>query len=316
MGEVGVSVSFAGPGEAGHGAKERSIRAFVRGRSRMLFSSGGLGWTGLLMEQHELVPGAWPESELSGVVLCYWNNTQVLRCDHPDAYGRFVPKLIHPGTLSVYTTGTLPTLRPSSRAHLLLCAFDADLALELPEDLRSESNMRSLADGLIAQDMHCFMDAPLREILERLGAEAEGGGRLGPLYADRLIRSLRARLLALIRGWGGDAWRKNRMDLETLRWLSELLERSAGRELDLETLASDRGCSKRHLLRSFRARTGQSPHQYILDLRMEMARRLMLRSGLSLMDIAMECGFRSQGHFTSVFHQRLGVPPSSYRRRL
>jgi AraC family transcriptional regulator len=106
------------------------------------------------------------------------------------------------------------------------------------------------------------------------------------------------------------------MDVGILRWLSHRLETTPETDLDLDTLAAESGYSKRHLLRPYRASTGRSPHQYILDLRMEKARRLMLSPTLSLIDIATECGFASQAHFTHAFRQRLGVPPSDYRRRL
>jgi AraC family transcriptional regulator len=296
--------------------KARAIRQFMRDRSRLLFSSNGLGWSGLLMEQHEFLAGEWPASKLSGSILCLWNNTKTVRCDHPDANGNFVPKLVHPGTLSLYTAGVLPAVRPCGHTYGLICAFDADFLRGVPEEIRSESNTRSVADGVISQDRRCFMDGPVQQILEQLSDEARRGGRSGPLYANQLIHSLRTRLLDLTHAGGRRVWLKNKIDIGTLRRLSDRLETTPERDLDLNTLAAETGCSKRHLLRSFRASTGRSPHQYILDLRMEKARRLMLSPALSLIDIAMECGFASQAHFTYAFRRRLGVPPSDYRRRL
>jgi AraC family transcriptional regulator len=296
--------------------KARVISQFMRDRSRLLFSSHDLGWSGLLIEQHEFPPGEWPVSNLSGSILCLWNNTETVRCDYPDANGNFVPKLVHPGKLSLYTAGPLPAMRPCGHTYSLICAFDTDFLLGVPEEILSESNTCSGADGLISQDKCCFMDGPVQHILAQLSDEARRGGHSGPLYANQLIHSLRARLLELTQAGGRRVWLKNKMDVDTLRRLSDRLETTPGRDLDLNTLAAEIGYSKRHLLRSFRASTGRSPHQYILDLRMERARRLMLSPALSLIDIAMECGFASQAHFTYAFRQRLGVRPSDYRRRL
>lgn len=150
--------------------KTLAIRQFMRGKSRRLFSSKGLGWTGLLLEQHELSAGEWPAADLSGLILCL--------CDHPDANGNFVPRLIHSGTLSLYTAGVLPEVRPSIPSSGLICAFDKDFQLEVPEEIRGESNTRSMADGMISQDKRCFMDVPLQRILEALGEEARSGGLL------------------------------------------------------------------------------------------------------------------------------------------
>jgi AraC family transcriptional regulator len=293
-----------------------AIRQFMRGPSRILFTSRGLGWSGLLLEQHELSVCEWPESELKGLVLSYWNNATPLRCDHPDAHGHFVPKLVHPGTLSLYTSGALPTVRLSSTAYGLICAFDADFLLELPEQMRKEGNMRSVADGIFTQDKRCFTDAILQQILEKLSNEARRGGHFGAFFANHLIRRLRARLCDLTRTSGDGLWLKNRMDANTLRWLSNRVDTTPEADLNLNTLAAESGSSKRQLLRYFRERTGRSPHQYILDLRIEKARRLMLQQKLNLLDIALECGFSSHAHFTYVFSQRIGIPPGVYRKRL
>ena len=295
--------------------KTRAIREFMRDRSRVLFSSRGLGWSGLLMEQHEFSADEWPAAELSGLLLCLWNSPQTKRCDHPDTNGKFVPKLVHPGTLSLYTPGALPSVRTCGPGSGLLCAFDTKFLLALPEGIRTESNMRSVADGVISQDKRCFRDAPAQHILEQLSDEARRGGHAGAIYANQLIRTLCARLLELAHA-GRRVWLKNKIDTCTAHRLSDRLEAATETGLDLDTLAAESGCSQRQLLRSFRAGSGRSPHQYILDLRIEKARRLMLTPRLSLMDIALECGFASQAHFTYAFRQRQGLPPSDFRRRL
>jgi len=296
--------------------KTRAIREFMRGKSQLMFSSRGLGWAGLLLEQHQFPAGEWPASELSGLVLCLWNNAETLRCDHPDVNGNFVPKLVHPGTLSLYTAGALPAVRPSCPTYGLICALDPDFKHEISQEILNESNTRSVADGVISQDKRCFMDKPLQHTLEKLGDEARRGGHSGRLYANRLIRSLRTRLFDITRGASGGVWLKNKIDADTLRRLSNRLETTPETNLDLHTLATEIGCSKRHLLRSFRSNTGRSPHQYVLDLRMEKARRLMVKPALNLIDIALDCGFASQAHFTYAFRQKLGLTPSEYRRRL
>ncbi|WP_161557159.1 helix-turn-helix domain-containing protein [Acidisarcina polymorpha] len=295
--------------------KTQAVREFMRVESEVLFSSRGLGWSGLLMEQHRFRAGEWPASTLSGPILCLWNNLETLRCDHPDANGHFVPKLVHPGTLSFYTAGDLPPAHPRSQIDGLICAFDSDFLLGVPQEIMSESNTRSVADGVISQDKRCFMDAPVQHILERL-SEAARIRTLGSCYANHLISLLNARLLHILGMDANRIWLRNKIDVMTLRRLTDRVDATPNLDLDLDTLAVERGCSKRHLLRSFRASTGRSPHQYILDLRIEKARRLMLKPALSLIDIAFECGFASQAHFTYAFRQRQGATPSDYRRRL
>jgi AraC-like DNA-binding protein len=86
--------------------------------------------------------------------------------------------------------------------------------------------------------------------------------------------------------------------------------------LSLQMLAKESGYSRVHFVRMFRAATGHSPHNYLLRLRLDRARELLVSPTLSLTDIALECGFSSHSHLSRVFRQVLGATPSQYRRNL
>jgi AraC family transcriptional regulator len=74
------------------------------------------------------------------------------------------------------------------------------------------------------------------------------------------------------------------------------------------------GRSPWHFARAFKAEIGQSPHQYLLQRRIDRARDLLAHSKASLIDVSMKCGFASQSHMCDVFRERLGVSPSQYRQ--
>jgi transcriptional regulator GlxA family with amidase domain len=84
--------------------------------------------------------------------------------------------------------------------------------------------------------------------------------------------------------------------------------------LDLSTLAAESGYSRSHFLRTFRAAMGCSPHQYLTMLRVEQAKTILRETSISLIDIALDCGFSSHAHFSNTFRQIVGVTPSEYRR--
>jgi AraC family transcriptional regulator len=67
-------------------------------------------------------------------------------------------------------------------------------------------------------------------------------------------------------------------------------------------------------LRTFRASTGYSPHQWLTHLRIEEAKTLLQKASNSLIDIALGCGFSSHGHFSNTFRRIVGVTPREYRR--
>lgn len=85
-------------------------------------------------------------------------------------------------------------------------------------------------------------------------------------------------------------------------------------DLSLGTLAEASGYSRAHFLRMFRAATGLTPHQYVLDLRLSRAQEWLRKKDESIISIAASCGFSSQSHMTSVFRQRLEMTPAEFRR--
>jgi len=66
--------------------------------------------------------------------------------------------------------------------------------------------------------------------------------------------------------------------------------------------------------RAFKAATGESPHQFVIQRRLSKAQELLQNTALSLADIAYATGFSSQSHMTATFSKHIGHPPGQYRR--
>jgi AraC family transcriptional regulator len=81
----------------------------------------------------------------------------------------------------------------------------------------------------------------------------------------------------------------------------------------LDALADVVGLSSSQLMRSFRRRTGTSPHQYFTRLRLDHARSLIVGGRRTLVDIALSCGFSSQSHLTAIMHREDGLTPGALR---
>ena len=72
--------------------------------------------------------------------------------------------------------------------------------------------------------------------------------------------------------------------------------------------------SRFQLLRAFRRAFGLPPHAYLLQRRLALARRL-LRSPVSLAEVAVAAGFADPSHLTRCFTRQFGVPPARYAGR-
>ena len=64
---------------------------------------------------------------------------------------------------------------------------------------------------------------------------------------------------------------------------------------------------------SFSRINGQSPYQYVLNVRLERARHLLQVADMSIAEVALATGFSSQSHFTSVCRRLLGKTPGMLR---
>lgn len=85
--------------------------------------------------------------------------------------------------------------------------------------------------------------------------------------------------------------------------------------IDLEEISKQACLSRYHFLRLFRDTFDTTPHQYLIQRRIEKAKELLRVRYLSVTDICFEVGFESLGSFSSLFRKCVGQPPASYRRR-
>jgi AraC-like DNA-binding protein len=92
----------------------------------------------------------------------------------------------------------------------------------------------------------------------------------------------------------------------------ELMACSSGRLVPLERVAREAHYSRFHLLRTFRARTGYTLHQYHLHLRLRRSLGPLL-TGAPVAQIALELGFQGHSHFTARFRRAFGETPSAVR---
>lgn len=69
-----------------------------------------------------------------------------------------------------------------------------------------------------------------------------------------------------------------------------------------------------HFIRIFKAQTGQTPYEYIINLKINKAKHLLLDKNLSVTEISFMSGFSSNSHFATIFKKKVGVAPTQYRK--
>jgi AraC family cel operon transcriptional repressor len=69
-----------------------------------------------------------------------------------------------------------------------------------------------------------------------------------------------------------------------------------------------------HIIRLFKKETGLTPSHFFLKIKLNYAKNLLETTNLSILDIAMNVGFSSLGHFTNIFKQHFYISPGQYRK--
>jgi AraC-like DNA-binding protein len=105
-------------------------------------------------------------------------------------------------------------------------------------------------------------------------------------------------------------------DLARLRRVRDRIDREYAQPLDVEALARGANMSAGHLSREFRRAYGESPYSYLMTRRIERAMALLRRGDLTVTEVCFAVGCSSLGTFSTRFTELVGLPPSTYRRRM
>jgi AraC family transcriptional regulator len=100
----------------------------------------------------------------------------------------------------------------------------------------------------------------------------------------------------------------------TLRRVREFVETHIAENPSLDDLAKVAGLSPYHFARTFARTAGLPPHRYLLARRLERAKAQLSGSSRPIVEIALDLGFGSQGHFHRAFRKHVGTTPGSYRK--
>lgn len=127
-------------------------------------------------------------------------------------------------------------------------------------------------------------------------------------FADALRAAVQARHDLLSAGAS-----RTSMAPYRLKRVQEYVDTHLHSELRLKDLAAAAGVSPYHFCRQFKIATGVSPLRYVLERRVERAKRELLDTHEPIITVAVALGFSSQSRFTAVFRKFTGLTPRAYR---
>ncbi len=158
------------------------------------------------------------------------------------------------------------------------------------------------SENLVAAEVGRLLDDVRMALDYDLNTATRAAGRLAALLASKLPRDSGA---APARG-GLAPWQ--------MRKIRTYIEDRLEGPILINDLAKLVSLSSSHFCRAFKTSLGESPHAYIIKMRIERAQALMLTTSESLSQIAFACGLVDQAHLCRCFRQATGTTPGAWRR--
>jgi AraC family transcriptional regulator len=274
-------------------------------------SSQPLGWQPLLVEEFQQPPGGTdiPEAwEGHSIALCLAPRPHRI---HQVVGDRRYTGLYSKGDISITPAHVPASYRAEGQDHYFHVQIPAQFVQSVAQSAAElDPNRVELMIEFWARDPQ------LEQTLMLLRSELhKGGGWVGQLYVESLANLLVVHLLreystaqpriALHEGGLGD---------RKILQISEYIHANLDQPIKLADLADVAGMSQFHFSRMFKQSMGISPHQYLLQQRVEQAKQLLKQSKLAIAEIALQCGFNSQSHLSKHFREATGMTPSDYRK--
>jgi len=214
--------------------------------------------------------------------------------------------LTGPGTVAFYPAGLTVRVFQPAAAKFVQVLWDTDLYSTLLPELGAAASRFELLCPL--------HDPLLSEIVTSLAHEIEGG------FADRILVESpgTAMCIRIARRFVGNLPLPTSGGLspERLQRVRDYVEAHLDDDLSLTVLADIACLSPYHFSRSFKRATGVGPQRYVIQRRVERAKRLLRQTNQPLALIAQEAGFTDQSHLTAMFRSETGVTPGRFRAAL
>jgi AraC family transcriptional regulator len=158
-------------------------------------------------------------------------------------------------------------------------------------------------------------DARVGALVGAVDAERIAGFPSGRLFLDSVEQAL---AVALVNGFGVSPpllrIYRGGLTPSRLRKVTGLVHAKFDDDLTLEQMAEAADLGRTRFSQMFRRSTGQSPHQFVLNHRVERAKEMLHSDEMRILDVAVACGFKTQQHFARVFRQICGISPTEYRQ--
>ena len=274
-------------------------------RTKHLSSNLKVSWDGIGVEYSQMPPGASDvviTKQLVSVAFAPQEQT-TWRVDGGSSRTTPLP----PGSVFLYSSREFVWSRWNQPTECVHMTLDPNLISRVALDC-------SLSSNIEIEYRAIFADPTILHLAQLFKSEILNRGIAGKLYTESLANVLAVHLL---RNYSGSlvkpALQDEPLDALKLNQLKEFIEEHLSEDLSIANMASVVHTSPFHFARAFKAATGQPPHRYLTQRRMERAKILLSVTRLPVAEVANRVGFSNQSHFSAQFRRATGTTPKGYR---
>ena len=274
---------------------------------RILVSSQALAWDGIYIEQGENEEFT-PDNVTVAQHYFAMNTGPAFEWEWKDGQ-TFKTHRYATGDIWINPAGVPFSHRIQGHNQFVLLTIEPQKIIDLLPDAPALANCTF-------QRQHRSQDRHLQTLIQALLVEAEMGGPNGQLYADTLATALATHFVNHYSTRSPSPLdHLHPVERQRLASVIDYIEAHLTTDFSLSDLALEAGLSKFHFARLFKQVMGLTPHQYVLQRRVERASHC-LKQGQAIAQVAYRFGFSDQSHFTRVFKQFKGVTPKAFIRGL
>jgi AraC family transcriptional regulator len=267
------------------------------------------GWDSIYLELHQQPKFDVAEHQHTMHVIAYGLSYQSLECSSGERWldGKLRKETRNNGDIAIIPTGVSHRCNWNTPAQFMVLAIEPALLKQVGQDLVDPDRIE-----LIPHFM-CRQDVLIQGIFSTLREELESSKIGGYLLIDSLKTTL---AIHLLRNYCTTQPKlgnyQDGLSKSTLHKVTEYINEHLQNEIKLIELAAIAQISPYHFLRLFKQSMAVTPHQYILQSRIEKAKCLLQHTQLSIAEIAVRVGFCDQSHLTRCFKRIIGVTPKQF----
>ncbi|MEM6253562.1 MAG: AraC family transcriptional regulator [Cyanobacteria bacterium P01_D01_bin.156] len=223
--------------------------------------------------------------------------------------GRSQKNLVGHNNAFILPAGALHQCDWQRDIEFMFVGLDPHIFVQIGQELTSSDRVE------LIPHFGTVEDPLLQGILLTLKQEMIISGLNTPLFVDQLKTTL---VMHLLRSYGVRqakiATYADGLPRHKLNQVKDYITAHLDQNLGLAELAQQVGMSQFYFSRLFKQSMQVTPHQYVIQQRVEQAKQLIQKGQLSLVEVALECGFSNQSHLNRHFKRLLGVTPKEVAR--